>query len=115
MKERTITIKTESGDKQIKAQVFGQFAVHYQASWNTEDSEFYFDKNWYSVTHVETGRSIMRVIETKKAAVAFARMVNNHFYPARLERAISGDKQESEAFARLIKDWYNLYGAIYQY
>lgn len=115
IKTKTITIQTEQGEKRIKASIVGRFAVHPQASWDTESNEFYFDKEWFSVTHIETGLSIMRIIETKKAAIEFARMVNNEFHEAAIESAIRGEDSALSHFSRIIKNWYALYGAIYSF
>lgn len=115
IKQKTITIKTKSGDKEIKALVIGNFAVHFQASWDDESNEFFFNEEWYSVSHIETGLSIMRIIETKDAAIDFARRANRHFYGDRVARTLAGDKPEIDAFVNLITQWSNEWGIVYQY
>lgn len=115
MVAKLITIQTETGEKQINASVFGRFAVHQQASWNSETGEFYFDNEWWSVTHIPTGRSVMRIIETRKAALAFAKRINEEFDDSLIAAAIAGEDTALKAFSRLIKRWYNDFGAIYSY
>lgn len=115
MATKLITIQTQSGAKEIRAAIIGRFAVHIQASYNDETQEFCFNEEWFSVSHIETGRSVMRIIETQKAALAFARLMNAEFHEGLVERAQAGEDKALEVFSSIIKRWHNDYGAIYSF
>lgn len=62
---KIITIKTNEGDKQIKAETRGLYAIH------PTSVRYSNRKMGWTVTHVESGMSIVDQLETRKIARNF--------------------------------------------